>query len=249
MRTALAVLSLCTAAGAARADTAAVAEARRLLTTYDQDLSRLDRARSLLEAEARQDAPAETWIHLARACFLWGELRAKGVEEKLSAYDAGRSAARTATERAPANPDAHFWLAANGGRWARAAGGLRALSVLSEVRSEVDTVLKMEPQHALAQGLAGSMLADTPPFLGGDRAGAERHFRKGLEIDPRLTGLRVELARLLINTSRMDEAREQLGRVIDEKAPTYHAAWAAKDVPEARRLLTVVAERQRATSP
>jgi predicted Zn-dependent protease len=73
--------------------------------------------------------------------------------------------------------------------------------------------------------------------VGGDRAQAEKQFRRGLEVDPHFTSLRVDLARLLIVMGRPDEARRELTRVLEERAPTNLADWTVKDRPRARELL------------
>jgi predicted Zn-dependent protease len=76
-----------------------------------------------------------------------------------------------------------------------------------------------------------------PRLLGGDLARAEEMFRKGLELDPRYTMLRVGLGKTLIKRGRPDEARRELTAVVEETAPRNPADWTVKDVPEARRLL------------
>jgi len=78
---------------------------------------------------------------------------------------------------------------------------------------------------------------EVPGFVGGDRTRAEKQFRWGIEADPHFTGLRVDLARLLIAGGRDDEARQELTRVIEERTPTNVADWTVKDRPRARELL------------
>jgi tetratricopeptide (TPR) repeat protein len=85
--------------------------------------------------------------------------------------------------------------------------------------------------------LAGNVFMEVPRLAGGDRAKAEEHFKKGLEIDPRFTVLRVDLARLYIGDGRYAEARTELTRVLEERAPRMVADWTVKDVPRARALL------------
>ena len=68
-------------------------------------------------------------------------------------------------------------------------------------------------------------------------------FRTGLGQDPRSTGLRVGLAKTLVKTGRIAEARRELEAVLAERAPTNPADWTMKDVPEARALLETLRER------
>jgi len=56
--------------------------------------------------------------------------------------------------------------------------------------------------------------------------------------------LRVDLARLYIGDGRYPEARQELARVIDERAPTLVADWTVKDVPRARALLESIRDKR-----
>ena len=62
-----------------------------------------------------------------------------------------------------------------------------------------------------------------PGVFGGNLDRAEQMFRRGLEQDPRFTGLRVGLGKTLVKKGRFAEARRELQAVLDEKAPTNPA--------------------------
>lgn len=62
-------------------------------------------------------------------------------------------------------------------------------------------------------------------------------FRKGIELDPKHTGMRVGLAKTLIKKGRTPEARRELQAVLDEKEPRNPADWTLKDSRDARALL------------
>ena len=81
-------------------------------------------------------------------------------------------------------------------------------------------------------------------MLGGDRAKAEEHYKNALETDPHYTLARVDLARLLIATGRHAEARRELARVLDERAPTSRSDFTVKDAPRARELLESIKDRR-----
>src|SRR5436305_391912 len=85
-------------------------------------------------------------------------------------------------------------------------GGQRSRCLLPTVREEIETILALNPQSARGRALAGNVLMEVPGFVGGDRTRAEKQFRWGIEADPHFTGLRVDLARLLIAGGRDDEA-------------------------------------------
>ena len=114
---------------------------------------------------------------------------------------------------------------------------MRSLFLLPEVKRGMETALDLDPGYPPAYVLAGTVYYEVPGLFGGDLEKSERLFRKGLEVDGRLTGLRVGLARTLIKRGRIPEARRELQAVLDERAPSNPADWTLKDAPEARRLL------------
>lgn len=236
----IATLALVLALGAplpARAGSAAVAELEAIATRYHEDPSRLDRVRQALERDAGTIPDAETLIALARASFIWGDVRARSADEKLAAYDRGRQAGRRAMELAPRSAAAHFWYATNTGRWGQTKGVVRSIFLLPEVQREIDTVIALDARLPGVYALAGNVYYEVPGLLGGDLARAEAMFRKGLELDPRFTGMRVGLAKTLLRTGRTAEARRELEAVMAEKNPSNPADWTVKDAPDARRLL------------
>jgi tetratricopeptide (TPR) repeat protein len=219
------------------ADTRAEQQARELIARYHEDPTRLDRARDLLEAAIKQERRVDTLILLSRVHFLVGDVRATTPEAKLAAYDRGREIGQRAVELAPRSEEAHLWYAINTGRWGQTRGVVRSLFLLPTVREELATIFALNPKSVRGHALAGNVMFEVPGVLGGDRAKAEEHYRKALKLDPRFTVVRVDLARLLIASGRHDEARRELGRVIEERAPTSIADWTLKDVPRARALL------------
>jgi tetratricopeptide (TPR) repeat protein len=231
----LTLISLCTSVPVA-AGTPAEA-ARALIARYDEDLTRLDQARDLLEAALKDEPRADTLITLSYVHFLVGEIRARAPEEKLTAYDRGRQVGQRAVERAPRDEEAHLWFAINTARWGQTKGVLRSLFLLPTVRQEIETILTLNPRSPRGRALAGNVMMELPAFAGGDKKEAETHFRRGLEADPHFTALRIDLARLLIAGGRHDEARRELARVLEERTPTMVADWTVKDRPRARELL------------
>jgi tetratricopeptide (TPR) repeat protein len=176
-------------------------------------------------------------ILLSRVHLLVGDVRATTPEAKLAAYDRGREIGQRAVELAPRSEEAHLWYAINTGRWGQTRGVVRSLFLLPTVREELAAIFALNPKSVRGHALAGNVMFEVPGLLGGDHKKAEEHYRKALEIDPRFTVVRVDLARLLIASGRHDEARRELGRVIEERAPTSIADWTVKDVPRARALL------------
>jgi len=67
--------------------------------------------------------------------------------------------------------------------------------------------------------------------------GRETAKGRALARDPRASGMRVGLARTLVDKGRPNDARAELLRVLDEKAPSNLADWTLRDAPDARKLL------------
>jgi Tfp pilus assembly protein PilF len=104
----------------------------------------------------------------------------------------------------------------------------------------METALALDPHFPPAYVLAGTVSYEVPGLFGGDLAKSEALFRRGLEVDPRFTGLHLGLARTLIKRGRIAEARREAQAVLDEKAPANVADWTLKDVPQARALLASI---------
>jgi tetratricopeptide (TPR) repeat protein len=232
----LAVVLVVAACAAADAQTPAE-QARALVARYDQDLARIDRARDLLEAALAQERRVDTLTTLSYVYFLIGDVRAQTTEEKLAAYDRGRQHGERAVELAPRDEEAHLWYGINTGRWGQTNGIAQSLFLLGTVRKEIKIILELNPRSIRGRALAGNVLMEVPALIGGNREEAEKQFRRGIEVDPHFTGIRLDLARLLIQGGRHDEARQELTRVVEEKTPTFLADWAVKDRPRARELL------------
>ena len=213
-------------------------QARAFLSNYREDVTRIDRARDLLEAAvARDETDVRTLVLLSRAWFLYAENRTETEEARLAAYEKGRAAAERAIARAPNDPEAHLWYAINLGSWAQVKGLFRSLITLNTIRREVDTVLRLDPNNIAAHIMAGSLNREIPAIMGGDKAKAEEHFKTAKRLAPHRSGARIELAKLYINQGRIPEARQELQGVLDEPTPEDRSRWQLMEVPRAREML------------
>ena len=212
-------------------------ELRTFAMRYHENPARLDAIRDGLAQAIRTGADLEDLTALARVCFLWGDIRATTPDQKLEAYEQGRQAAKRAVELDPKSVVAHFWYATNNARWGQTKGVLRSLFLLPTVNEETEIVLKLDPTFTPIYALAGNVAYEVPGLLGGDLNRAEQMFRKGLELDPKFTAMRVGLGKTLIKQGRIAEARRELQAVVDEKEPRNLADWTMKDLRKARELL------------
>ena len=243
MRLLIATVLVVAAAGAASAQSPLVTELRAVEARYHEDPTRLDRLYQGLSNAVTTDSHLDNFLALAQISYMWGDVRARTVEEKLEAYDRGRQAAKRAVELAPRSALAHFWHATTAGRWGQTKGVMRSLFLLPTVKEGMRTALELDPKLLGAYSLAGSVYAEVPGLFGGDLDKSEEMFRKGLELDPKYTGLRVGLAKTLVKKKRVDEARRELRAVLDEKEPRNLADWTLKDSKQAREILDSLRDR------
>jgi tetratricopeptide (TPR) repeat protein len=233
----VAVLVVLATAVNAAAQSPLVAELRRVSVRYHEDPSKLDALREGLDKAAAADPHPQNLVALAQVSLIWADVRAKTPEEKLQAYDVGRKAAKKVVDADSKHVVARFWYATNTARWGQTNGIVRSLFLLPDVQREIRAILDLDPGFPPVYVLAGNVYYEVPGLLGGDLAKSEEMFRKGLELSPRYTMLRVGLGKTLIKRGQPDEARRELTAVIEEKSPLNLADWTVKDVPEARRLL------------
>jgi tetratricopeptide (TPR) repeat protein len=219
------------------AESPLVAELRVWATRYHENPQKIDQLRAALEQAAQKNADLDTLLALSQACFIYGDVRAKTSEEKLEAYDRGRQIAKRAVELAPRSAPARFWYGTNTGRWGQTNGIMRSLFLLPSVKGAMEAALELDPAYVPAYALGGNIYYEVPRFVGGDLDRSEALFRRGLELDPHYTNMRVGLARTLWKKGRGVDAQREAIAVLDEKAPSNPADWTVKDVPQAKALL------------
>ena len=217
-----------------------VIELQAFSTRYHEDPKKIDQLKAALEKAAERDPDPDTLLALAQVCFMYGDVRATTEEAKLAAYDCGRQAAKRAIELAPKSAPAQFWYGTNTGRWGQTKGIMRSLFLLPTVKEAMQTALALDPGYAPAYALGGSIYYEVPGYAGGDLDRSEAMFRKGLELDPRYTNMRLGLARTLLKKGRTADARRELEAVLGEKAPRNPADWVIKDVPQAKAILAEI---------
>ena len=240
MRSLLAGLTLLAAVATAWAGSPLVGELQAFSTRYHENPRKIDQLKAALEKAAETEPDSDTLLALAQICFMYGDVRATTEDAKLAAYDRGRQAAKRAIELAPKSAPAQFWYGTNTGRWGQTKGIMRSLFLLPTVKEAMQTALALDPGYAPAYALGGSIYYEVPGYAGGDLDRSEAMFRKGLELEPRDTNMRLGLARTLLKKGRTADARRELEAVVGEKAPSNPADWTIKDVPQAKAILVEI---------
>jgi tetratricopeptide (TPR) repeat protein len=219
-------------------DELSVKEAEKIYLIYNEDFNNLNRAIDKLnKILERNPNNVEAMTLLSRVWLTYGDVIAKDKDEKLKAYEKGRDIAKKAIELSPKNPDAHFWYTANMGRWGQTKGVLKSLFLVPRIKEQLNLILALDPKYVPALDVYGVLYYEIPGFLGGDLKLSEKYLRQAIELDPHLTAIRVDLARVLVKRKRYEEARGELNRVLEEKEPRLYADWYVKDRKDAAELI------------
>ncbi|HUF77099.1 MAG TPA: tetratricopeptide repeat protein [Longimicrobiales bacterium] len=137
--------------------------------------------------------------------------------------------------------EALYWYATARGLRADMEGGQDQVDLAAAVYEEAQAILDADPDHAGAHHILGRLHAGvmrlgrikrflTVRVLGGGAlsdaswAGAEEHFRAAIALEPGRVEHKLELATLLVDTDRPDEARPLLEGVVRAPACTLVVA-------------------------
>jgi len=154
------------------------------------------------------DAPQSEGAHelaLANRLLTEGEQTTDPKAQRAS-YEAAKVHATRAVELLPNSADAHFVHFAVVGRLAQLDGLASAAMQLMTVNSELDEVLRLNPNHANALAARGGMLMKLPRLLGGDTNKGVEYLERAVSLDDTAVGKRLELAEAYQIVKRTDDA-------------------------------------------
>ena len=143
---------------------------------------------------------------------------------KLDAFREGIAAGQAAVKLAPDRPEGHFWLGANLGARGEVQGPLYALPDIPQIRSEMETVIKLDESYegGSAYLALGQLDLELPELMGGDRKRAVEELEKGVKVADDNALLRLRLAEAYYETKRHADARAQAEAVLKMKPdPDY----------------------------
>jgi tetratricopeptide (TPR) repeat protein len=189
-------------------------------------------------ADARAGAPADPQL-----AILWARLNIERGDnatqsgEALKWYDRAAAVADTMRRERPDLAAGYFWWATARGSAGRVRGIINSLGILGPVRSAFERAVELDSGFALGWFALGKLYLELPPFAGGGAAKAERYLRRGVDLDPHYTIIRLELARALVRLGRRAEAAAELRTLLAEGQPTHPAEFALSDKPAAEALL------------
>jgi hypothetical protein len=135
--------------------------------------------------------------------------------EREAAFREGVEAGRIAVHLQGDKADGHFWLGANYGGSAETSM-LAALAVFQDIRTEMETVIKIDPSYEVGSGymVLGRLYLEVPRLLGGDKQKAVEYFERGLRVGSGNGLMHLRLAEAYHATGRDRDARKQIDFIL-----------------------------------
>lgn len=168
----------------------------------------------LREAVARNPRDYEAWWRISKfTCHL---ARHTPKPEKLRLFDVAIEAGKKAVALQAHRPEGHFWLGANLGLLAEARGFLKGLTLVDDIRKEMETVVKLDPDYEQAAGLRtlARVYYRAPFFKGGDKRRSVELLEESLGRYPENSLAMLYLADSYLAVGLRDEARKQLENIL-----------------------------------
>jgi len=159
--------------------------------------------------------------------------------ERDAALSEGSAAGAAAVKARPDEPGGHFWLGANLGERARSQGALKALTLVDDIRWEMEAVIKLDEgyQNGSAYMVLGQVDLSLPSLFGGDKKRAIERLERGLRFGEENAFLRLRLAEAYMAVRRKEDAQKQLSAILAMKPHPDYVPEYEEAVAEARRLL------------
>lgn len=154
------------------------------------------------------------------------------------AFREGIQAGKAAVALQPNKPEGHFWLGANYGGVLEAEA-ITSLASLSDVRNEMNIVLKLEEgyQDGSADMVLGLLDLKAPKIVGGDKERAVAEFEKGLQFGKGNAFLRLHLAEAYLAVGRNSDAQQQLNTILSMTPDPNYLPELKEAQAQARQLL------------
>ena len=213
-------------------------QGKKIFFSYHEDLSKIKESIRILENVVKSDPTnVEAMIIISRAFLTYGDLVPKTDDERIKAYKSGKMWAEKALKVDENSAQAHLWYFANLGRLQEIKGLLYGLRTLPELKKHILKAYELAPSDVMIVEALGVFYRDAPGIVGGDLEKAEKFLREAIKIDPNYTLSYLDLAVLLYNKKKYNEAKITAEKVLQIKNPTFIADWATWDKPKAEELL------------
>lgn len=242
MRRLVLCLTLATALAAAADVDTLTNQAAWLLFNRHLGANYLDSATNLLQGLRQQNPDNE------RIAYLWSRLhitlgdKAKTKSEKAELFTRAQTIAESLIKLDDSNANGHCWWAVARGRVGQTRGVMNSLFVVPELKRELNRALELDSNSKTAYDVYGVMYYELPGIAGGDLNKSEEYLKKGIDIAPNYTLLRLDLAKVHMREKRWDDAREQLNALLATEEPDFPADFYEDNRPDAVKLLKQIPE-------
>jgi hypothetical protein len=155
---------------------------------------------------------------------LWRRARAyygagddtKQNSEKLRLFDQAMQSGKKAVAVKPDGVEGHYWLGVGSGGYGEARGMFKAMSLVGNIRKEMETVIKLDPSYENGGGylVLGRLDYELPGIMGGSKKRAIQSYEQGLKVAPSNLLMKVYLAESYIDADRKSEAKSLLDDVL-----------------------------------
>ena len=205
---------------AAPATTNPYQEADNLFTLGD-DTARDKQSMGVIERALGANGNDYQWLwRAARVYYFVGDQAAKS--EKVSYFEKGISVGQRAVAAQPDGAEGHFWLGCNYGGYSDQKGMLKALTTVSKIRAEMETVLKLNDryQDGGAYQALGEMDRELPRIFGGNINRSIQRLEQGVSVAPHNLEMKLSLGQAYEEKGRKEDARRMYQEIIQKQSPT-----------------------------
>lgn len=196
------------------------------------------RAASALLDELAQSAPPDYGLHWRRARIdqILGVI-ASDDDEKLSLFDRAIQSGKAAVKSKPDGVEGHYWLGTSYGCYGEVKGMLKALSMIDDIRDEMQAVIKIDAKYddAGAYLVLGKIDFELPGWLGGSSKRAIEEYEQGLKLAPSNALMKLYLSDSYYDAGRRDEAKKLLEEIIALKLDLHSTRDARRAQREAKK--------------
>ena len=184
------------------------------------------------ELEKAEPASYDVRWRRARAYQALGDAAPKDAE-KLELFDRAIESGKKAIELRSDRVEGHYWLGVSYGGYGEAKGMLKALSMIDDIRREMNAVIKIDPKYedASAYLVLGRIDFELPGLFGGNDKRAIEEYEQGLKLAPSNAVMKLYLADSYLDAGRKDEAKKLLEDLMALKADEH----SPRDVRRAQR--------------
>jgi tetratricopeptide (TPR) repeat protein len=218
-------------------------KALQLFETRYENLANITTSAQMLEDVIKTDSGNLAANYKLSQVYYTIADHAQTKQEKLHYFDKGIEMGRKAMQIDNNSVWAHFWYMANLGAATQLKGIFNSLASVSEVKKEIDIVLRLDPANVWALNAKANIYYELPGILGGDCNKSIEILNRAIQIDSGYSILYISLAKVYIKKKDYTNARINLNKVLTFQNPWPLADYIIDDKPNAVKLLEQIKDK------